>query len=236
METSLHRQLKALYAEDPEQTEVALDGYRIDAIVEGALVEIQKSSLSAIRDKVRSLLSNNRVVVVKPIVRQKTLVKRAEKDGPVVGRRKSPKRGRLLDLFSELVYFTRVFPHRNLTLEAVLVDIEEWRYPGHGRRRRRRKNDHQVEDQRLVEVHQSQRFQEAADLLQILPSSLPDPFHTGHLASALEIPRWEAQRIAYCLRQCGAATEVGKEGNTRLYQECTKRRRRRSRGSKKKPA
>ena len=40
------------------------------------------------------------------------------------------------DLFDDLVHFTRVFPHRRLTLEVPLVDIEEWRYPGHGRRRR----------------------------------------------------------------------------------------------------
>ena len=72
------------------------------------------------------------------------------KDGPVASRRLSPKRGTLLDLFHELVYFTRAFPHPNLTIEAVLVEIEEWRYPGHGRRRRWRKNDFVVADQRLV--------------------------------------------------------------------------------------
>ena len=45
----------------------------------------------------------------------------------------------MLDLFEELVHFTRVFPHPRLTLEVVLVEIEEWRYPGHGRRRRWRR-------------------------------------------------------------------------------------------------
>ena len=42
----------------------------------------------------------------------------------------------LIDLFAELVYFTQLFPNPNLTIDAPLVDVEEWRYPGHGRRRR----------------------------------------------------------------------------------------------------
>ena len=33
---------------------------------------------------------------------------------------------------TSFVHFTRVFPHRRLTLEVVLIEIEEWRYPGHG--------------------------------------------------------------------------------------------------------
>ena len=103
----------------------------------------------------RTLLQDHTLVVVKPIVVRKQLVKRASKDGPVVSRRSSPKRGTLLDLFDELVHFTRVFPHPRLTLEVPLVDVEEWRYPGHGRRRRWRASDYQVEDQKLLAVHRT---------------------------------------------------------------------------------
>ena len=151
METSLHRQLKEMYADENAQTEVPLAGYRIDAVRRGLLIEIQHGPLSAIRDKIRDLLKKHRVLVVKPIVAEKMLVKQDAKSGNVVSRRKSPKRGNLLDVFDELVYFTRVFPHRRLALEVALVTVEEWRYPGHGRRRRHRDNDHQIEDQRLVD-------------------------------------------------------------------------------------
>ena len=182
------------------------------------LVEIQHGSLAAIRDKVKTLLKHHAVVVVKPIVVQKLIVKRACKDGPVTGRRMSPKRGTLLDLFDELVHFTRVFPHKRLTLEVPLVDIEEWRYPGHGRRRRWRVADFQIEDQRLVAVHATHRFQTAADLARLIKNPVPQPFHTGHLAESLQVHRWMAQRIVYCFRQTGAVREVGKQGNTRLYE------------------
>jgi hypothetical protein len=218
METSLHRDLKTLYAGEDAQFEVSLDGYRIDLMSGGSLIEIQHGSLAAIRDKVKTLLNDHSVTVVKPIIVQKLLVKRACKDGPVTGRRLSPKRGTLLDLFDELVHFTRVFPHKRLTLEVPLVDIEEWRYPGHGRRRRWKVADYQIEDQKLVAVHATYRFQTAADLARLVKSPMPRRFHTGHLAESLEVHRWMAQRIAYCFRQTGAVREVGKQGNARLYE------------------
>lgn len=222
METSLHRALKQLYAKDAEHTEVGVGGFRIDAVNFDAddreqLVEIQHGSLGAIRDKIAKLLARHRVRVVKPIVARKTLVRLDAAGGKVVSRRLSPKQGRLLDLFDDLVHFTRVFPHRRLVLEAVLVEVEERRYPGHGRRRRWRERDFQIEDQQLVAVQSLHTFATAADLCGLLPPSLPRPFHTGHLAESLGIPRWQAQRMAYCLRHCGAIGEAGKLANTRLY-------------------
>lgn len=217
METSLHRQLKAHYARDESQIEVALGDYRIDAIRGGRLIEIQHGSLAAIRDKIANLLEDHCVTVVKPIVALKHLVKLDERGGEVLDRRRSPKRGQLLDVFDELVYFTRVFPHRRLVLEVALVEVEELRYPGHGRRRRRRANDFQVEDQRLVEIVETRAFRTLADLRKMLPSGLPASFHTGHLAERLEVRRHIAQRIAYCLRETGAIHPVGKQGNAVLY-------------------
>ena len=218
METSLHRDLKQLYADKDAQFEASLGGYRIDVMSGGRLVEIQHGSLAAIRDKVRTLLKDHVVVVVKPIVVRKTLVKRAHRDGDIVERRVSPKQGTLLDLFDELVHFTGVFPHDRLTLDVALVDIEEWRYPGHGRRRRWRRDDYQIDDQKLLAVRAIHRFQTAADLARLVQGPLPQPFHSGHLADSLRVDRRVAQRIAYCFRETGTVRLVGKQGNIRLYE------------------
>jgi hypothetical protein len=218
METSLHRQLKALYAGPDARTEQRVAGYRIDAIRESQLIEIQHGGLAAIRTKIATLLDEHQVLVVKPIVVRKQIVRLARRGGKVITSRLSPKQGNVLDLFHELVYFTRVFPHPRLTLQALLVEVEERRYPGHGRRRRWRKDDFLVEDQRLVAVVGVHQFQVATDLHALLPTELPQPFHSGHLASALGVRRWVAQRIVYCLRQTGAAETCGKAGNAVLYQ------------------
>ena len=217
METTLHRQLKEHYGGPTPRCEVRVDGFRIDAVRRRTLIEIQHGTLAAIRRKIATLLESHRVLVVKPIVVEKTIVKLRRRGGRVLHQRRSPKRGRLIDLFDELVHFTTVFPHPRLVLEVPLVSIEERRYPGHGRRRRWRENDHVVEDQRLVEIHATHRFRTSADLLRFLPPRLPQPFDTADLAEMLKIPRWLAQRIAYCLVKSGAATQTGKQGNTRLY-------------------
>jgi hypothetical protein len=220
METSLHRELKQLYAgraEGEAQVEIRRGNYRIDAVAGDELVEIQHGSLAAIRDKVRVLLTEHSVRVVKPLLASKLLVKRARRGGPIVDRRLSPKRCTLLSLFDELVYFTKVFPHPRLTLEVVLVDVEEWRRPGHGRRRYR-DGDFVVEDQKLIAVREVHCFRTADDLRALVPHELPSPFHTGQLAEAVGVARWMAQRMAYCFRETGAARQVGKQANAWLYE------------------
>ena len=218
METTLHRQLKALYAGTEARTEERVEGFRIDAVRGELLVEIQHGGLAAIRTKIGRLLAQHDVLVVKPLVVRKVLVRLTRRGGREVSRRLSPKQATVLDLFHELVYFTRVFPHPRLTLETPLVEVEERRYPGHGRRRRWRKDDFVVEDQRLVAVVGVRRFTAASDLLSLLPAELPGPFHSGHVAEALGIQRWVAQRMVYCLRETGAAAMCGKQGNTVLYE------------------
>ena len=217
METTLHRQLKQIYAGDGERTEVCLEGYRIDAVTQDQLVEIQLSSLAAIRRKIARLLDRHRVLVVKPIVVRKQLIKRRTEGGRVVNRRASPKRGTVLDLFGELVHFTDVFPHPQLEMQIVLVEIEEWRFPGHGRRRRHRDNDFVVEDQRLLDIQKVYRLNTATDLPRLLPVPLPATFNTLDLANALKVDRWIAQQVAYCFCKTGTSRTVGKTGNTLLY-------------------
>jgi hypothetical protein len=75
-----------------------------------------------------------------------------------------------------------------------------------------------VEDQKLVAVHQTHRLRTARDLARLVPCKLPRRFHTGHLAEALSVERWVAQRIAYCLRKMGTVRNVGKQGNALLYE------------------
>mgnify|MGYP007059390529 CR=1 FL=1 len=212
MEYSLHRQLKSLYADDESQTEVSVGRYRVDAVRDGELVEIQHAALGAIRDKIGYLLKEHDVRVVKPLLHRRTLVT-CTKKGRVLRRRQSPKRGDPLELFEELVHFTRVFPHPRLTLELLLVNVEEWRVPAPRRWRRK----YEVQDRRLLEIAAEQRLRTTDDLRAFVGAKLPDPFDTQEMATAIGVDRFFAQQIAYCLRKTGAARQVGKRGNALLY-------------------
>ena len=218
METSLHRQLKESYAKDAADVEVTIGAYRIDAVRDGELIEVQHGSLTAIRSKVAQLLKQHRVRVVKPIIARKRIVRQLTVDGPVKSRRYSPMRGGILELFDELVYFTKVFPHSRLVLEVPMVEVEEWRLPPQASRRRRRKAKYRVHDVRLTKVLQTYRFIDSSELLDLLPiAKLPTTFDTAQLSEALGVDRWVGQRIAYVLRETGAVEPAGRRGNARQY-------------------
>ncbi len=222
METSLHRTLKAHYALDPTQTEIRLGKYRIDAIDEkGRLVEVQHAKLGAIRDKIADLLNEHTVRVIKPIVANKWIVTLDPKKGTAVRRRRSPKRGCHLDIFADLLHFTRVFPHPRLILEAPLIDVEETRIPKP--KRWRRAKPYQIVDQCVLNVGDSLWLTEASDLFALANVPTETVFDTAMLATWLEKPRWFAQQAAYVLSHCGACVEAGKRGNNRLYQAAPKK-------------
>ena len=216
METSLHRQLKSYYAPNADCEEITLGSYRIDAVDGDRLIEIQHGSLGAIRDKVKCLLEEHDVHVVKPIALRKYLIKRQKINGETISARYSPRRGSVFDLFDDMVHFTNVFPHPRLTLEVAMTIQEEHRI---ARKPRRWKGkDYRVQDRVLRSVEEQIELNTAADLLKLIPGKLPSPFHTKDLAAAAGIQRWLAQKMAYCLRNTGAIVLAGKEKNALLYE------------------
>lgn len=206
MEHSLHQQLKHFYGGPHPSLEVIVDGYRIDAMSHGWLVEIQFGPLWAIRKKTLELLQRHAVLIVKPIVISRHIV-RLDGDGQVVAKRRSPKEGRVWDVFSDLVHFMKVFPHPRLRIDVALVDIVEERCPRV--RRRWGQLPYRLADRELAEVRETITLRSAEDLRLLLPR-LPDRFDTRLLADHLGVPRWKAQQIAYCLRESGTATLIGR--------------------------
>lgn len=218
MENTLHHQLKEIYREEGSEIEVKLGRYRIDVVNGKRLVEIQRSGLSSIRRKIKHLCEEGFLVeVVKPVVARKKLVMLTRKNGRIKHSRWSPKKGNILSLFDELIYFTEVFPHPNLKMIVPLITVEEIRYPGQGRKRWRRKGNFQVKDRKMLELIDSHQLSTVGHLQKLLPR-LPKEWGTQELAKALSIPRWEAQKIAYVLRKTGTAKEVGKRGNAIICQ------------------
>jgi hypothetical protein len=215
METSLHRALKARYADgEDHRREVVVAGFRVDAIDgAGRLIEIQSGALGPLRGKLRRLLPEHRLRIVKPVVLRRRVVRRSRRDGPVVSARASPKRGSLVDVFDDLIGVVRVFPHSNLDIEVLGITIDEVRVP------RRRWPGYRVIDRCLGEVQGSTTVALADDLWSLLPVSCAgrEPFTTVDLSRHLERPLWFAQRVAYCLRLTGAARVVGKTGNRLIY-------------------
>lgn len=216
MESSLHQQLKEHYARGG-QTEVSLGDYRIDAIRQNELIEVQCASLSSIRQKCSVLLEKHSLRVVKPIVIRTRIAKCKRKGGKVVSRRLSPKRGCILELFEEMIYFRGIFPHPNLVMEVPLLHVEQKRIP-RPKKTRWWQKDYKISDVCLERIEASVEFRTAKDLMEILklPSKL-DHFNTASLAKAIDKPRSYAQQIAYVLRNMGAIEQVDRKREGIIY-------------------
>lgn len=214
-EKPLHAALKAWYARPGDGIEVNVDGFVIDIVREGLLIEIQTASLASLKRKLPALVEDHRVRLVFPVPREKWIVKLAEDGHSAPSRRKSPKRGKIEDLFRELVSFPSLLAHPNFSLEVLLIQEEEVRRFDSTRAWRRR--GWVTEERRLLQVLDQARFATPADLSELLPPELEEPFTTSELATAIARPRRLAQRMAYCLREMGEIEAVGKQGNAILY-------------------
>jgi len=214
-ERSLHAALKQWYSRPGDEHEARVDGYVIDIVRGGLLIEIQTRHLYALKRKLRQLLPNFPVRLVHPIAQEKWIVRQAA-DGHVIGRRKSPKRGRAIDVFRELARITDLLSHPNLTIEVLLTQQDEILCnDGAGSWRRR---GWSLVDQRLLKVVDQLRLDSPADYNALLPSPLDQPFSNRELAEALGCRIGLAQKITFTLRKIGCLSVAGKRGNAFLHQ------------------
>jgi len=116
-ERPLHASLKEWYARPGDRFEVKVDGYFIDIVRNDLLVEIQTSGFASIRSKLRDLVRRHRIRLIHPVALERWIVKQARDDDGDPTRRKSPKKGRVEDIFNEMGSFPRLLLDPNFELE-----------------------------------------------------------------------------------------------------------------------
>ncbi|MGC9320562.1 MAG: hypothetical protein ACP5KN_21185 [Armatimonadota bacterium] len=213
-EQPLHAALKQWYAQPEGLVEVTVDGFVVDVLRDDLLIEIQVGNFSSIKQKMRRLTEHHPVRLVYPIPREKWLIKMPRRKGGAVERRKSPKRGRVEEVFKELVSFPALLSRDTFSLEVVFTWEEELRHHDPSEWRNR---GWVTDERRLLDVVGRHLFERPEDMLAVLPKALPEQFTTADLAEAMDGPRWLAQKMAYCLRKMGGVMQVGKRGRSKLY-------------------
>ncbi|GMQ85223.1 MAG: hypothetical protein BMS9Abin07_0789 [Acidimicrobiia bacterium] len=213
-EKPLHAALKEWYRREGDQVEAPIDGFVVDLVRDGLLIEIQTRGFSSMRRKLDRLLDSYSMRLVHPVAAEKWIVK-LDENGHQLSRRRSPKRGIAVDVCAELVSFPSLLSHPNFTLEVALVEEEEVRRPD--AKKGWRRGGFVIEERRLVDVLETVELDSPEELLGLLPDGLPDPFTTADLADGLGRSRHLAQEVAYCLRVSGAVETVGRDKRGILY-------------------
>ena len=215
-EGPLHQALKALYLTPSAEEEVPVGSFVADVRAEDEVIyEIQTGGFAPLKRKLATLIESHQVVLVHPIAAVRYIVKLPEEEDGQASRRKSPKRSSVANIVEELVSIPHLLEHPNFEVEVVLIEEEEIRMFDPGRVRRR--GGWSVVSRQLNQVLEHRRIGSREDLYSLVHGPLPEAFSTADLADAMGQPRWLAQKLAYCLRESGAAELCGKDGNALLY-------------------
>jgi hypothetical protein len=213
-EKPLHASLKEWVAQPEDQIEVKVDGFFIDIVHDDLLIEIQTGNFTSMKAKLKKLLRSHRVRLVYPIAQEKWIIKLPKDSHDKSTRRKSPKRGRVEELFWQMVSFPQLLAHPKFSLAVVMTKEEEvrrfapnlnWRRKGWG-----------IVERRLLEVVEQIVFENPADWLSLLPKEV-DVFTTKDLVEQSGISNQLAQKMAYSLRKADVIELIGKEGRANLY-------------------
>jgi len=214
-ESSLHASLKNWYFEPGDNLETEVDGSIVDLVRGEMCIEFQTRHLYAIKKKVLKLMDAHPVRIVYPLPLEKYIMRIDMNTEAVLGRRKSPKKGSLFDIFNELVRITQLVSLENFSFEIVFI-LEEQVLVNDGAGSWRRKG-WSVGDRRLIEVVGSSLFARLDDYKKIIPKDLREPFSVLDLAQAIHRPRYLASKMAYSLREMNAIEIVGKKGKAYIY-------------------
>lgn len=217
-EGPLHAALKLWYAQPGDRFEVTVEGFVVDIVRDDLLLEIQTGNFASIKSKLANLVRSHRVRLIYPLTQEKWITRLAKDHPNRVARRKSPKKGRLEDMFWGIVSIPQLLSNPNLSLEVVMIREEEARrYVG---KRRWRTRGWGVEERRLLEVVERRLFAQSSDWLVFLPPL--ESFTSRDLAEAIGVRRELAQKMAYCLRQMGIVELIGRQGRANLYRPATR--------------
>ena len=215
-ERSLHSSIKEQYLLPGDMFEVKVDNFIIDIVRDNLLIEIQTKNFSSIGKKLRRLVDKHNVLLIYPIPMEKWIVRLAASGDEIISRRKSPKKGKLIHLFDELVYMPDLINEENFMMEVLMIREEEIRCEdGQGSWRRKGVS---IKDRILLDVVEKTRFENNSDFLKFVPKDLTQPFTNKSLAECSGIAVHESQKITYCLKKMGAIKKVGKIRNELLFE------------------
>ncbi len=214
-EKSLHAEIIAHLAQPGDQLEALVNRYRIDILRGDLTIEVQTRSLGKMKKKVADLAEDYQISIVYPIHRIKHIHKIDEK-GKTISIKRSPKKGKLIEVFNELVNAPDLIAHPNVSLTVLMIEGEEfWLDDGEGSWRRKKWS---IVERKLLAILDQHLFAQPTDFLDLLPLSLPPQFTNKQLAENLRISPRLAGKITYTLRKANLIELVGKQGRANLFE------------------
>ena len=214
-EKSLHAELIAHLAQPGDILEAEINRFRIDILRGDQIIEVQTRGLGKLKKKLAAVADDYQILVIYPIYQTKHIHK-IDHQGKTLSLRRSPKKGKLIEVFNELVNAPDLISHPNVSLSVIMIEGEElWLDDGEGSWRR---NKWSISDRKLLAVLNQYTLNQPADLLDLLPKALPAQFTNKDLSKTLRVSPRLAGKISYTLRKVDLIQITGKQGRANLFE------------------
>ena len=214
-EKSLHKILKFYFEPRGACHEIPVSGVIADIKNEQGITEIQTGSFERIREKLVRLLPEYHVNVVYPVITDRRLIWLDPETGELTVPKKSPKHGRPSHVLVELYHISDLLADENLTVTAVFLTADEYRYlDGRGPTRTKGATKLQVIPNEITGLAVISSVEELASLL---PDSLPDEFTRKEFDRATGLRGRNAFYAIKCLTDRRIIERAGSRGRAYLY-------------------
>lgn len=214
-EKTLHAVLKLYYEPDEDKHEVAMSGYYADIYNDKGIIEIQTRQLNKLRDKLSVFLQDYHVTVVYPLPFNKWLSWVNPDNGEVQGRRKSPRHFTEYDAFYELYKIKSYLKNPNLSINLVLMDMEEykllngWSYD--------KKRGSTRYDRVPVGIRRIVKFDRIEDYMQLVPADLKEDFTVKDFSMAAGVSVEASRYTLNILNYLEIVKRTGRVKNGYVY-------------------
>ncbi len=126
-EHTLHLALKHYCEPDGMYHEIPCRGYVADILRDGEITEIETRSFTNMKRKLDAFLEEHAVTVVHPVAVRKWVIWIDPATGALSDKRRSPKKGRPLDVVYELYKLLPYLTHPRFRLRLILCEMEEYK-------------------------------------------------------------------------------------------------------------
>ncbi len=217
-EKTIHAVLKDYMDANPAHQEQPLSHYVADIYDGSAVVEVQTRAFNRLRDKLDAFLIKEQlpVTIVHPIAHIKYLRWINEETGEISEPRKSPKKGKPVDVMRELYKIKRYLKDPNLHLHLFFLDVEEYRLLNGWSHDKKRGS---VRQERIpIDFSYEITIDSPEDYTIFLPEHLPEVFTSKDFRTLSGTSLSTAQTALNILTYMGVVKRIGKKGNLILYE------------------
>lgn len=240
-EKQMHAAIKRFICPDESKHEILIDGsagciarteeetdnqkikkrrFVADILDGNTIYEIQTGGFSPLRDKIAWILENTtyNVMVIHPIAETKWVSTINNKTGNIENRKKSPQKGRVEDIASELYFFRDFLPSPRFSLVVLMMEGEQYKknMQTDGRKRPRYRKYELIP----ISLLRAYIFKGIEDYKLFLPDSLPNPFCVKNYSEKTKIRGIDAYSIVKTLMHIGLVEPHGNLGRAAAYKVC----------------